>query len=85
MRGGNANGGQGGAATGQRIYIPGNQGQGPSTTTQGPQGPAAGGSTQPWRSVLPAYERAARTSLENSALPPDQRALVKRYFDQLSH
>jgi hypothetical protein len=35
--------------------------------------------------VLPTYERAARASLENSSLPPDQRALVKRYFDQLSH
>ena len=82
-RGGN--GGKGSAATGQRIYIPGNQGQGPSTTTSGTPSAPAGGSPQPWRSVLPAYERAARASLENSALPPDQRALVKRYFDQLSH
>jgi hypothetical protein len=82
-RGGN--GGKGGAATGQRIYVPGNQGQGPSSTTNGAPSAPAGGSTQPWRSVLPAYERAARASLENSALPPDQRALVKQYFDQLSH
>jgi hypothetical protein len=82
-RGGN--GGKGDAATGQKVYIPGNQGQGPSTTTNGTPGQPAGGSPQPWRSVLPAYERAARASLENSSLPPDQRALVKRYFDQLSH
>jgi hypothetical protein len=82
-RGGN--GGKGGAATGQRIYIPGPQGQGPSSTTNGNPSAPAGGSPQPWRSVLPAYERAARASLENSSLPPNQRALVKRYFDQLSH
>jgi hypothetical protein len=82
-RGGN--GGNGSAASGQKVYIPGPQGQGPSSTTNGTPSAPAGGSPQPWRSVLPAYERAARASLENSALPPDQRALVKRYFDQLSH
>jgi hypothetical protein len=82
-RGGN--GGKGSAATGQRIYVPGPQGRGPSSTTNGVPSAPAGGSPQPWRAVLPAYERAARASLETSALPPDQRALVKRYFDQLSH
>jgi hypothetical protein len=84
-RGGNGNGGKGVAASGQKVYVPGPQGRGPSSTTTGTPSAPAGGSPQPWRAVLPTYERAARASLENSSLPPDQRALVKRYFDQLSH
>ena len=84
---GGGRGGSGSAngnANGDRVYVPGQQGQGPTTTAQGQQAQPTSGSTQPWRSVLPAYERSARAALENSALPPDQQTLVKRYFDALN-
>ena len=74
-----------GAATGQQVFVPAPAGQGPSSSSQGTPGQASRGSLQPWQSVLPAYERSARASLENGSLPPDERAIVKRYFDNLSH
>ncbi len=81
------NGGSGrNGGTGSRVYVPAPQGKnGPTSTTRGSQAAPAPGSVQPWRAVLPQYQRGANNAIANGSLPPDQRALVKRYFDGLSH
>lgn len=84
-RGGSGGSGNSGNASGSQVFIPAPQGSGPSSTTNGSKGQATRGSLRPWRAVLPQYARSARASLESSNLPPDERTLVKRYFDQLSH
>ncbi len=84
-RGTNGGSGRNGGA-GSRVYVPAPQGKnGPTSTTRGSQAAPAPGSVQPWRAVLPQYQRGANNAIANGSLPPDQRALVKRYFDGLSH
>jgi len=83
-RGGNGNGGANGNR-GDRVYVPGPQGSGRSTTTKGTDAQPSGGSYQPLTNVLPSYERNARDELNNGSVPAADRSLVSKYFDQLHH
>ena len=83
--GGAAHGG-GNGATGNRVYIPAPTGKGRSTTSAGPLSAPAGGAYRSLSDVLPRYASNARAYIENNpSLTPDQKSIVKRYFDRLSH
>jgi len=83
-RNGTAAGGHNGNQ-GDRVYVPGPQGNGRSTTTNGSEAPPTGGSYQPLTAVLPSYERNARNELNNGSVPAADQPLVRQYFDRLHH
>ncbi len=83
-RNGTAAGGHNGNQ-GDRVYVPGAQGSGRSTTTNGSEAPPTGGSYQPLTAVLPSYERNARNELNNGSVPAADQPLVRQYFDRLHH
>jgi len=83
-RNGTAAGGHNGNQ-GDRVYVPGSQGNGRSTTTNGSEAPPTGGSYQPLTAVLPSYERNARNELNNGSVPAADQPLVRQYFDRLHH
>jgi len=84
--GGGAARGGGSGATGNRVYIPAPTGKGRSTTSAGPQSAPAGGAYRSLSDVLSHYASNARAYIKNNpSLTPDQKAIVKRYFDRLSH
>ncbi len=70
---------------GDRVYVPGAQGSGRSTTTNGSEAPPTGGSYQPLTAVLPSYERNARNELNSGSVPAADQPLVRQYFDRLHH
>jgi len=83
-RNGTAAGGHNGNQ-GDRVYVPGPQGNGRSTTTNGSEAPPTGGSYQPLTAVLPSYERNARNEFNNGSVPAADQPLVRQYFDRLHH
>ena len=83
-RNGTAAGGHNGKQ-GDRVYVPGPQGNGRSTTTNCSEAPPTGGSYQPLTAVLPSYERNARNELNNGSVPAADQPLVRQYFDRLHH
>lgn len=87
-RGGNTNGGQQGGTQGDRVFVGGQQSQGPSSSQQGNLNAPSRGHVSSWRAVLPAYERGARDAVDSGSVSPSDQGLVKGYFnalDQFNH
>jgi hypothetical protein len=73
-----------GGPAGERVFVPGQAGQG-ATDQKVLPGTAgkAGGSSQPYRAVVGEYAQAARSHLDRSSVPPALKDAVRNYFSQL--
>ena len=76
----------GGSKTGksEQVYVPGQQSTGTSSiTSDGGSGTVQQGSDVSYAQVLALYMQMAHDQIDNSAIPPDLKALVQEYYNSL--
>jgi len=69
---------------GERIVVPGQSGEGPSSTAGRGNGPTRRGAARVTvREALPSYRLEAGRALQRLDLSPSVRSVVRSYFDSL--
>ncbi len=67
------------------VYIPGQEGKGPESIRNGPNGAPQPGALVPYQQVIGKYAQGAHQALDHAALPPAMQAYVRQYFSTISH